>query len=140
MKAEEIRELLGAAGYKLTSPRAEIVELVLEQREPFTATELLRELRTRAPEVGRATLFRTLNVLISIGLVQRVRLRGDVEGYVACGTRHHHHVVCFSCGAIGEVDSAALEDALSRAASASGFKLRSHALELSGLCQSCSAE
>lgn len=139
MRTEEIEALLGAAGYRLTSPRGAIVDRVLQQREPFTATELLEDLRARAPEVGRATVFRTLNLLISIGVVQRVRLRGDVEGYVACGTSHHHHVVCSVCGAVGEVDSPALEDALSSAAAASGFKLRSHALELSGLCASCTS-
>jgi Fur family ferric uptake transcriptional regulator len=137
MRDDQLRELLVGAGYKPTAPRGHILALLATRQGVFTAAELLEALGERAPEVGRATLFRTLDILIGLGALERVRLPGGQEAYLLCDPHHHHHVVCTSCGAIGEVESGALERTLTAAVEDSGFTLRSHALELSGVCAPC---
>ncbi len=140
MQEDQLRALLASAGYKSTTSRGHIVSLLAGREGVFTAAELLEDLGERAPEVGRATLFRTLDLLIGLGALERVRLPGGQEGYLLCDPHHHHHVVCSSCGAIGEVESGALEWALAAAVEDSGFTLRSHALELSGVCAPCATD
>ena len=139
MNESELRQIVQRAGYKLTPPRLRIISLLSEREGSFTASEALEALEAAAPEIGRATLFRTLDLLISLGALERVRLPGGHEGYVLCGPPHHHHIVCSSCGAIGEVRAEALEGALASAVRDAGFTLQTHVLELSGVCPVCVA-
>ena len=138
MREAQLRSLLEGAAYKVTAPRELVLALLAGRDGAFTASELIEELAGSAPEVGRATVFRTLDLLIGLGAAERVRLPGGQEGYVLCGLPHHHHVVCSSCGAVGEVDDGALETAIASAVRETGFALQAHALELSGLCPPCS--
>ena len=140
MREDKLRELLVGAGYKPTAPRGHILALLAGRQGVFSAAEMLEALGERAPEVGRATLFRTLDILISLGALERVRLPGGQEAYLLCEPHHHHHVVCSSCGAIGEVESGVLERTLTAAVEDSGFTLQSHALELSGVCAPCATD
>lgn len=140
MPEDQLRALLVGAGYKRTTPRGHILALIARRRGVFSAAELLEALGERAPDVGRATLFRTLDILIGLGALERVRLPAGQEAYLLCDAHHHHHVVCSSCGAIGEVVSGALERTLTAAVEDSGFILHSHALELSGVCAPCATD
>lgn len=137
MDEAELRELLREAGLKLTPPRLLIISLLAGRDRSFTAAEVLDALQRRHPEVGRATLFRTFDLLISLGALERLRLPAGQEGYILCRPPHHHHVVCTSCGAVGEVEAARLESTLEEVVQASGFKLQTHTLELSGVCTPC---
>lgn len=137
MRVDELEGLLPRAGHKSTAARRQILALIADQPGTFTAAELLESLEAHAPYIGRATLFRTLDLLISLGALERVRLPAHQDGYVLCDPHHHHHIVCSSCGSVGEVDSEALEAALHAAVRAAGFSPGTHAFELSGLCPSC---
>ncbi len=137
MRGRRLEELLEESGHKLTPSRECVLGLLVNRRgRVFTAAELLGELAVTHPDIGRATLFRTLDLLISLGALERVRLPGDREGYVLCGPPHHH-VVCSSCGAVGEVAGDPLDEVLAAAVRDSGFTLQSHSVELSGTCAPC---
>ncbi len=136
----ELRELLEGAGHKLTPPRSEVLRLLADRTGTFTAAELQTALAATAPEIGRATVFRTLDLLIDLGALERLRLPTGQEGYVLCHPHHHHHVVCSSCGRIGEVESRVLEGVLRTAVEDSGFVLQAHTFELSGVCSPCREE
>ncbi len=138
MQGRQLEQLLEESGHKLTPSRESVLALLVNRHgRVFTAAELLGELAVKCPDIGRATLFRTLDLLISLGALERVRLPGDREGYVLCGPPHHHHVVCTSCGAIGEVAGDRLDEVLAAAVRDSGFTLQSHNVELSGTCAPC---
>lgn len=131
---------LGRAGLRLTGARRVVADAVAGRRGHFTAEDVLAASRSRGPLVGRATVFRSLELLTGLGLVERVDLPSGDHAYVACEPSiHHHHVVCSRCGRSVEVGELGLGPILARVESATGFRIESHRLELFGLCPECRA-
>ena len=134
-----IATALGAAGYRLTAPRLALASLIVDHDGHFTASDLAAAAKDRRVGVSRATLFRALDLLVELGVVERLDLPSGEHAYVECAPAHHHHVVCSRCGRTTEVDDAGLNEAVREIARASGFRIESHRLELFGLCRSCQA-
>ena len=128
-------DALDRAGHRLTGPRRTVAELVAARDGHFTAADLVEDARDHG--IGRATVFRSIELFTSLGLVERVDLPGGEHAYVACETAHHHHAICTSCGRSFDVDDAGLSDVLARMGSRSGFKVTAHRLEIFGLCAAC---
>jgi Fur family transcriptional regulator, ferric uptake regulator len=129
---------LGEAGYRLTAPRLALAGLIVDHDGHFSASDLAAAARDRRMGVSRATLFRALDVLIELGVVERLDLPNGEHAYVECApAHHHHHVVCSRCGRTAEVDDAGLAEAVRDIARSSGFRIDTHRLELFGLCRSC---
>lgn len=130
---------LDRAGYRLTEPRRSLALLIADQDGHFTAAELVAAARTRHLGVGRATVFRTLEVLEGIGAVERLDLPTGEHAYVGCEPAHHHHVVCSRCGRTNEIDDAGLRPLVREVARQTGYRVDEHRLELFGLCPACLA-
>lgn len=132
-------EAFNRAGYRLTQPRRAVVQLVADQDGHFAAADLVREARARRLGLGRATIFRTLEVLLELGMVERLDLPSGEHAYVACAATHHHHVVCSRCGRATEVEDAGLLALVRGIARRTGYRVDGHRLELFGLCPACQA-
>lgn len=130
-------DALDRAGHRLTGPRRDVAELVAAREGHFTAAELVDDAARRG--IGRATVFRALELFSSLGLVERVDLPGGDHAYVACETAHHHHAICTSCGRSLDVDDAGLVEVLAAIGRRSGFRVTAHRLEIFGLCAACDA-
>jgi Fe2+ or Zn2+ uptake regulation protein len=130
---------LDAAGYRLTEPRLAVAELIVDHDGHFTASELAATASQRRLGVSRATLFRTLDLMVELGAVERLDLPNGEHAYVPCAAAHHHHVVCRRCGRTAEVDDAGLNEAVREIERTSGFRIDTHRLELFGLCRHCQA-
>jgi Fur family ferric uptake transcriptional regulator len=128
---------LDRAGYRLTEPRLSLAALIADQDGHFTAAELVAAARARHLGVGRATVFRTLEVLEEIGAVERLDLPSGEHAYVGCEPAHHHHVICSRCGRTNEIDDAGLRPLVREVARQTGYRVETHRLELFGLCPSC---
>src|SRR4051794_29277142 len=102
--ASPITAALDRAGYRMTEPRRSLAALIGEQDGHFTAAELVSAAQAARPAGGRATVFRTLDVLEEIGAVERLDLPNGEHAYVGCEPAHHHHVVCSRCGRASEID------------------------------------
>ena len=89
--------------------------------------------------VGRATVFRTLDVFAGLGVIERLDLPSGEHAYVGCEPAHHHHVVCSVCGRTAEVDDQGLAEAVRRIERQSGFRIDTHRLEMFGQCRRCQA-
>ena len=136
-----INQTLEGHGRRLTGARRSLVELISAQQGHFTAANLLELARQRRLRVGRATVFRTLELLTEIGGLERLDLPSGEHAYVACQPeQHHHHVVCRSCGTSVEVQEGGLQSVVSEIGRRSGFQIDSHRLELYGLCPACRRE
>lgn len=96
---------LGDRGYRITVPRVMIATLLEQKRDGITANALCEEL----PTVGRATVFRTLKLLLEAGVLCKLDSMGGAPIYSLCETGHHHHSVCVKCGAVEEFRIAAIE-------------------------------
>lgn len=122
------------AGLRRSSPRQRVVDLLAGQDCAVTALEVDAVL----DGVGRATIYRTIEQLEELGLVRKVDLGGAALGYekVEPSGRHHHHIVCDSCGKVEPFEDEALERAIHKIES-KGFKLKSHEVTLHGQCADC---
>jgi Fur family ferric uptake transcriptional regulator len=134
-----IMTALDRAGYRLTEPRRALAALIADQEGHFTAAELVAAARARRLGVGRATVFRTLELLEVIGAVERIDLPTGEHAYVGCEPAHHHHVVCSRCGRTSEIDDAGLRSVVREVARQTGYRVDEHRLELFGVCPACLA-
>jgi Fur family ferric uptake transcriptional regulator len=130
---------LDRAGYRLTEPRRSLAALIASRDGHFTAGDLVAEAKARRLGVGRATVFRTLEVLEALGAVERLDLPSGEHAYVVCQRAHHHHVVCSQCGRTSEIDDAGLRAVVNEIARRTGYRVDDHRLELFGMCPACLA-
>jgi len=128
---------LETAGYRSTGPRREVARLIAAQSGPFTAADLIEGAHDRRLGVGRATVFRTLDVLAELHAVERLDLPSGEHAYVACEPVHHHHVVCSQCGASRDVDDAGWRAVVRDIEGTTGYRIDDHRLELFGRCPAC---
>jgi Fur family ferric uptake transcriptional regulator len=120
---------------RATAPRRRLDELIARRTGHFTAAELIGDAHTRGLKVGRATVFRTLDLLVEQGRLERIDLPSGEHAYVSCApAEHHHHVVCRRCGKSVEVEDSGLQSVVGEIARRSGYTIDTHRLELFGLC------
>ncbi len=125
---------LGEAGYRSGGSRRQVVDLLAGESSAVTALEIDR----RLDAVGRARVYRTLEQLEQLHLVQRVEIGGDAAGYERVDPElHHHHIVCEGCGRLAPFASAALEDAIEAVSRSSEFAVAAHDVVLRGTCPRC---
>lgn len=128
-------EQLSEAGYRRGGSRTRVVELLGEQDCAITPLEL----DDRLQGVGRATVYRAIEQLEELGLVQRIDLGGDSTAYEKVDPRghHHHHLVCNTCGRVIPFEDEDLETAIHSISDRDGFRIQSHEITLRGLCADC---
>ena len=132
--AEQLLETLEERGYRSTAPRRAVAQAVANQERHFTAEALRQEL----PHLGRATVYRSLKILVDTGVLCRVLLEeGDLH-YQLSHRGHHHHLLCVECGASQDLLGCDIEGLLTQTSSNHGFELSGHWLEVYGRCKSCS--
>ena len=127
------------AGYRLTGPRRAVAELIAGREGHFTAADIEADARIRRPGIGRATIFRSLEVLLELGVVERIDLPSGEHAYVTCEPSHHHHVVCSSCGRAIDIEDAGLRAVVEEIEARTGYRIDRHRLELFGVCPACRA-
>ena len=127
---------LDTQGLRHTVPRRTMLEVLAGMDHPFTSAELTEQVARTDPSIGRASVFRLLQLLRRCGLVER--LHGpEAELYTLClMTGHHHHVTCSVCG---HTDVFTLEDAeaIARAVERIGYRMEHHVLQVFGVCGAC---
>jgi Fe2+ or Zn2+ uptake regulation protein len=130
---------LDEAGYYVTEPRRVVAEMVAERGDHFTALDLVGEAKRRRLGVGRATVFRALELFEELGMVERLDLPNGEHAYVVCESAHHHHVVCQRCGRATEIEDCGMEGVAREILARTGYVVDSHRVELFGLCPECAA-
>ena len=132
--AEQLLETLEERGYRSTAPRRAVAQVVANQKRHFTAEALRQEL----PRMGRATVYRSLKILVDTGVLCRVLLEDGDLHYQLSHHGHHHHLLCVECGASQDLLGCDIEDLLAQTSANHGFELSGHWLEVYGRCKSCS--
>ncbi len=131
------------SGYKLTRPRRLLLERLEDLDRPFTAEELYEMMNREG--IGRATVFRTLKLLLDIGILVRVHLEEGCQHYqLAAGLpgedHHHDRIICRFCGKITDLDECPMRNDVAAIAKRSGYRLQGHHLDLYGICSRCDAD
>jgi Fur family transcriptional regulator, ferric uptake regulator len=132
--------LLKGRGLKSTGQRDNIVRVFFELGWHLSAEELYAEVKKKNPQVGYATIYRTLRLLKECELVEERRFEDGHIRYEAVGGRHHDHFICERCGKIIEFEDENLERMQHRVARNLGVALSHHKIELYGLCADCAAK
>jgi Fur family transcriptional regulator, ferric uptake regulator len=119
--------------------RRAVVDLLGREDCCLSAQELHDRLRAGDARVGLASVYRALDGLDELGLVQRVDLGDGVSRFERAdpGGEHHHHFVCGDCGKVEPFEDSALEKALERVAGGRGYDLAAHDVVLRGACGDC---
>lgn len=130
MRLETAIGRIRGGGYKLTPQRLAILKAVASEQH-----QSMGELRSRCPGVGIVTVYRALDLFSELGVVRRIDL-GEGPRY-EMAEDHHHHLICEDCGSVAEFEQCPLDPAQLPRVEA-GFEVRSHSLEVYGLCRECS--
>lgn len=134
---DDILQVLERQGHRITDQRRLILDSVVTHRGHFSASDILAEAQRRAPFVGRATVFRTLELLARLGFLSRVHETDGCHGYVLCDTSHHHHLICSHCGLVVNVRNCDLTEQTREISLTTNFRVDGHHLEYFGLCGTC---
>ena len=132
-KAEQLLQILEDQGYRSTSPRQALVRTVAARDRHFSAEEI----RLQLPNIGRATVFRSLNLLEETGILCRVLLEDGRLHYQLSHRGHHHHLICTECGVSEDLVGCDIESMLKEKAGKHHFEMDGHRLEVYGRCLRC---
>ena len=128
---------LDEEGVRLTGRRELVVNAIADRPGSFTPEALVDELRPQG--IGRATVYRALEVLERLGVLNRVHL-GTCHAFTVCDEGHHHHLLCSACNAVVPIDASAVESEIQRLAQRLSFQVDTHMLEFAGRCADCLAK
>ena len=137
--AERAATALADAGYRRGGARRAILDVLAGQDCALTVAELEDQLAARGRAVSRASVYRVMEELEQIGMVQRVEVGTGLARYeaVGVGSAHHHHLVCERCGRIEPFHDDALELAIERVSQAVPLVVTEHEIVIRGACRRC---
>ena len=139
---EHFKELLKNKGLKMTTQRGIILEVLSEcPNQHLTAEDIYELVRKKQPELGIATVYRTLQLLSELELIDTLDLDDGFVRYELAGTdgsgHHHHHLICMSCGKVLEFEEDLLENLEEKIELTTGFKIYNHKVKMYGYCKDC---
>jgi Fur family ferric uptake transcriptional regulator len=124
-------------GYRLTPARQAILVALASSRGHVSADALVEIVHQGAPNVGRMTVYRTLDLLTELGLLRPVYQGTAAAHYIFMDQGHHHHFVCVTCNEVIEFDACVLKEIEQAVGQHYQFEIQGHLLELYGRCQEC---
>ena len=124
------------AGFKLTLPRQAVLEVLESSDGHLTSAEVLERAQAIYPSLGRATVYRTLELLTTLGVVRPIFL-GERGLCLTLAEGGHHHLVCSDCGTVIEFDECTVGELEQELSQRLNFQIRGHLLEFYGLCAQC---
>jgi Fur family ferric uptake transcriptional regulator len=133
-RAVRLRE----AGHKLTNARLTVLNVLENNDGHLTSAEVLEQVDQIDPSIGRASVFRTLDLLTSLSIIRPTYMNSSMTPtYVLMPDGHHHHIVCTNCNRIIEFENCGLGTIAAELEERLHVKLTGHLLEFYGLCDKC---
>lgn len=131
----KILDQLKKNGYRLTKPRQELLQVL--ETYPLTVSEIASALQKKKVDIDLASIYRSLEVFVDMGVVHVIQLGEDKNRYeLVNDENHHHHLVCNNCGRIEDI-SINEKNLIHDVEKFSHFKVDHHHLEFFGLCAKC---
>jgi Fur family ferric uptake transcriptional regulator len=136
---EHARNVLKHAGYKLTNARLRVLEALHMLGGHVTSSQVIEAVSQLDSAIGRASVFRTLDLLTRLGVVRPTYVESSLTpSYVLMADGHHHHIVCIHCSRVFEFDDCGLDEIAKKLEERLKVKLMGHLLEFYGTCADCS--
>jgi Fur family ferric uptake transcriptional regulator len=139
---EQFKKQLKDRGYKLTPQRRAVLDIIIENEGKHLSTEEIYDLvKSDCPEIGLATVYRTLQLLEEMNLIFKLNLDDGKNRYELAHAEedhHHHHLICTKCGSVIEVEGDLLDILEKKVEGKYNFKVTNHILKFFGYCSKCS--
>ena len=139
----DLKKRLQEKGYKMTEQRREILQIFLNQSDQhhLSAEDVHSILRSKESEIGLATVYRSLELLGSLGILLKIEFGDGCSRYELNKTdpnlHRHHHLICLKCQKVIEFDEDKLDELESEIAQKSGFEILNHEVKFFGYCREC---
>jgi Fe2+ or Zn2+ uptake regulation protein len=130
-------DILSEEGYRLTAPRKAVVEVVAAADHAVNPTEIYDLARQNYGRLGLVTVYRTIEKLEELHLVQRVHRPDDCQAFIAKRPGHQHLLVCDDCGRVTHFSGDELGLLITEVQQDTGFEITEHWLQFFGLCKNC---
>ena len=144
LSREDFESLLRGKGLKVTAQRIAVLSVLSEEPDRhLTAEEIYDLVRVSSPDIGLATVYRTIQILLELKIIDRIYLD---DGYVRYelghvyeseDSHHHHHLICVKCGRVMSFQGDLLETFEMKIEEKTGFRIQDHDVKLYGLCKDC---
>ena len=135
-KISHLADRLKQAGYKLTPARLAVVEVLETYPDHLSHNEILQEGKKIYPRLSRATVYRTMELLVSLNLLRSIYMSDPTQRFMSAAGGHHH-LVCTECDAVFEFDHCTVDQLAQELSEQFNFLIRNHLLEFQGVCNSC---
>lgn len=139
MSANAWLEQLHDHGYRLTGARRAVVETVAKSARALTPIEVYDMARKKYRALGLVTVYRTLEKLEELHLIQRVHQPMGCQAFISAGVGHQHLLLCQDCGQVAFFEGDDLDSLTKTIAKKTGYQINEHWLQLFGLCADCRA-
>jgi len=137
-KKRRFEKFVDSKGLRSTRQRDIILDIFLSTHQHVSVEELYLKVKASQPGIGHTTVYRTLKLLAEAGLAREILLHDGQTRYEhLLAGEHHDHLICTACNAIIEFENETIEQLQSEIAARHGFHIRSHKLELYGICANC---
>src|ERR1700678_4709275 len=143
LKRYDLLNAVEEQGIRLTAQRRALIETIQEATSHLDAASLLKLARERDPNINRATVYRTLELLKRLGMIDELdlmHLNGEKHYYEVKTQKEHLHLACFACGEIEEFASPTFQRLKREIAAQKDFEIQVMRLEVGGLCRRCAAQ
>lgn len=144
MNAADFKERLKEKGCKLTMQRRSVLDVLLEHSNDHLSTEeIYDKVKERFPEIGLATVYRTVQLFEEMGIVDRLNFDDGCSRFELASentVHHHHHLICEECNKVFEVENDLLDEIEKEIESKYNFKIHDHNVMFYGICKECSAK
>ena len=133
----KFKEYLKEKGLRYTRQREDVLRKILETKGHFEIEDIVLDFKKQSLDVSRSTVYRTLNILKELGIVNEVIKYKNKTLYEVALKEHHDHLVCEKCGRIIEFHSEEIEELQNKICKDYNFKPTFHRLEIYGVCEDC---
>jgi Fur family transcriptional regulator, ferric uptake regulator len=135
--ASEWLKCLQENGYRLTAPRQTVVEIIASSQHVLSPLDVYEKARSYYPKIGLVTVYRTVEKLEELDLIQRVHQPSGCHAFTGGFSGHEHLLICEKCGRVAYFEGDKIDALLANVESESGFKVHDHWFQLFGVCSDC---
>ena len=129
---------LRVAGYKITGARRAVLSVLHESGGHITSSDIVERVKAHDPTVGRASVFRTLELLTNLSIIRPTYVESRAPSYVLLTEEGHHaHLICSNCKLVIELDDCHADQLLHELEDRYHFQMSGHLWEFYGLCEAC---
>lgn len=143
MNEEKVKDLLREKGLKVTSQRLMVLNILSAHGDEHLTVEEIYDLaKEESPEIGLATIYRTVQVLLELHVIKKVTFddgfaRYELNGEETGSGHRHHHAICTQCGKVYSLETDLLDTLEKQVFESLGFEVTDHEVKLYGLCSAC---